>query len=89
MTRRVAFGIPLGVLAVLSPLLFPVYLAVLIVTLVSLLIPPIALVAGMLADALYYVPGHVFVPYASIAGLLASLIAVFVHDFIKARIISR
>ncbi len=79
--------IPLGILAVLSPLLFPSLFALAIVFGVSLYMPPIALLVGLITDAFYYVPGQVFFPTATVLGLLLAIFSYVVHSFIKARII--
>jgi hypothetical protein len=75
------------VVACLAPLLFPVALASLLVLLAAVIVPPVGLLAGVIADALYYTPG-VHLPYATFAGLLATGIGYVVHRFIKTRIMS-
>jgi len=76
-----------GVLGVAAPLLFPSLFAVAVVVVSALFVPSIALFAGMLTDALYYLPGHYFFPYATLIGLAISIMATFVQSFRKARII--
>ncbi|MDB5195355.1 MAG: hypothetical protein JWO84_539 [Parcubacteria group bacterium] len=75
------------ILALVSPLVFPAALTLVVVLIASVLVPPVGLLAGVLTDALYWTPS-VSVPYATIAGLCASVLGYAVHQFIKTRIIT-
>lgn len=53
----------------------------------SLIVPPLGLALGIVADFLYFVPGATVVPYFSLFGLLSFVMALLVHRFVKTRII--
>lgn len=72
-------------LALLSPLLFPAALAAIIIFAASVIVPPVGILAGVLADALYRTP-HM-PPYATAFGAFASAAGYLMHRFIKTRII--
>lgn len=75
------------VIALASPLLFPWPLTLALVAVASVILPPLGILAGILTDALYYTP-PVSIPYASLIGLLLSVLGYFVHRFIKTRIMT-
>ncbi len=70
-----------------APLLFPAAFALGVVVITSVIVPPIGLLAGMLTDALYYTPS-VSIPYATIIGLVISVLGYFVQRFLKTRIMT-
>jgi len=80
MTKAVAL-----ILALASPFLFPSVLAVAVVFGASLVFPPAGLLAGVLADAAYRTP-FVAVPYATLLGLLSTLVGYAVQHLIRTRI---
>ncbi len=71
--------------AVLSLVAFPYPLTVVLSFAASLFVPWLALLLGLLADALYYAPGATL-PYATVLGLILTLLAVFVRRFVRERI---
>lgn len=73
-------------LAMLSPFFFPWPFAVASALIAGFFFPPIALVTGVLLDALYF-NGHGF-PQFTIFGIIATLILFFVQQFVKTRIMS-
>jgi hypothetical protein len=73
--------------AVLSPFFFPFPATLVLAACASVFFPPIALAVGLLTDLLYYTPTASMVPVATLAGLLISIMVVFVRRFLKARII--
>ena len=75
-------------LALVSPFLFPWPVTVALVFIIALLVPPISFFAGLLTDAAYYASGNGALPLATLLGALGFIVAVFVHRFIKTRIIS-
>lgn len=76
------------ILAIIGIFAFPWPLAAAFVVIASLFVPPVALIAGVLFDTLYYVPGAYMVPLYTILGLIAFIICEAVHGFAKARIIT-
>ncbi len=72
-------------LALGSPFFFPAPLSAAIVLVASVIVPPVGLLAGILTDALYRAPG--MLPYATLAGALASVLGYVVQRIIKTRII--
>lgn len=74
--------------ALLSPLLFPYPLTLLLSFLAGLVLPPVPLVTGIIADALYFTPGAAAFPIASAAGLSLSVASFFMQRFLKARIMA-
>ena len=80
------FAKPVAILAALAgPFMFPAVFSVLVVFCASIVLPPLGLLAGVIADALYYTPS-VHVPYATLLGLLITVLGFFVQQFIKTRI---
>ncbi len=73
-------------LASLAPFYFPWPFALLLGAVASLIIPPVAIITGGLLDILYY--GGVGLPYFTIIGILIAIIAFFVQQFVKTRIMS-
>ncbi len=76
------------ILALSAPLMFPAAAAFSIVCIASVFVPPLGLLVGVLTDALYYTPS-VSIPYATLVGLLVSLLGYAVHHIIKTRIMGR
>jgi uncharacterized membrane protein (UPF0136 family) len=77
----------------LSLFLFPYPYTLLLSFVASLFFPWVSLVVGIIADTVYFVPhppqgGGLSIPYATLFGACASLLALFVRRFMKARIIS-
>lgn len=68
----------------LAPFFFPIFFSAFIILVAAVIVPPLALFGGLLLDALYMSP-HGF-PYATLVGLLGTVIAYVVHDFLKTRI---
>jgi hypothetical protein len=75
------------IIALAAPLLFPGSLTFVLVAIASVIVPPVGLLAGVLSDALYYVPS-VGIPYATLIGLALTLGGYVVRQFIKTRIMS-
>lgn len=73
-------------LAAIGIVAFPWPLTVFFVCIAALVVPPLALLFGVLFDILYYVPGAFPVPLYTILGLVGFIIALLVHSFVKARI---
>lgn len=72
--------------ALASSLLFPWPAALLLVSVASFFLPPVALLAGVFTDALYWTSGPL--PYATLIGVVVTLLAYFVQHFVKTRIMS-
>ena len=73
-------------LAALAPFYFPWQAALLISIICALVIPPAAIITGALLDMLYY--NGTGLPFFSIIGIFIAIIAFFVQQFIKTRIMS-
>ena len=73
--------------ALLSPLLFPWQVTIVLASIASVILPPVALVAGIFTDALYWSYGSI--PFATLIGLLATAIAYVIEGFIRTRIMGR
>lgn len=73
-------------LALLSPFFFPWPIAVALLAIVSIRVPLVALLGGVLIDVLYFVPSVAVLPLGSVLGALGFVIATLSHDFMKARI---
>lgn len=73
--------------AFFSPFVFPFPATILLSLAASIFFPPVALLAGLLTDFLYYTPGASAWPVASTLGLFLSVLGLFVRRFLKARII--
>lgn len=74
------------ILSAIGIVAFPWPLTVVFVGVAALFVPPVMLLAGVLMDILYYVPGAYPVPLYTILGLVGFIIAEIVHSFMKARI---
>lgn len=72
--------------ALISLFIFPWQVSLVAIFLAALSLPPAGLMLGLLADVVYFVPGAAFVPYFSLLGLVASVLAALVHRFVKTRI---
>lgn len=73
-------------LALLGPFLFPWPLTATLAILAAIYFPLAPLSVGLLTDALYYAHGAALVPWWSIIGLIATLIAYGVRSFFEASI---
>lgn len=73
-------------LAAISTVAFPAAVTAVLVVCAALFVPSAMLLAGVLMDILYYVPGAYPVPLYTILGLVGFIIAEIVHSFMKARI---
>ena len=73
------------VIGLVAPLVFPAALAFILVAAASLVFPPVALMAGVLTDAVYKT-AFVQVPYASLVGLFLMFFGYAVHWFVRTRI---
>lgn len=76
----------LCLISICSLFWFPFPYTVLLSIITGLFFPPWLLVMGVLADALY-LPQGAF-PYMSLYGLIGTIPMVFVHRFLKARLIT-
>lgn len=74
--------------AFLAPFLFPYPLTLMISMLAGIIFPPVPLLVGLLVDALYYHPALAVPPYGTLFGAVASVAALFLGRFIRARIVS-
>jgi hypothetical protein len=72
--------------ALLSPFFFPYPLTLLLSLVASAFIPWIALVVGVMQDALFMIPYEGRIPTATLLGAGASVVALVVRRFVKARI---
>lgn len=73
-------------LAFFAPFMFPWPLAVALIFLTATGFPILALFGGVLMDVLYFVPGAALLPFGTLLGIVGFLLALFVHDFMKTRI---
>jgi Na+/H+ antiporter NhaA len=78
-------------LSFISLFVFPYPLTLLLSFVASLCVPWIALLLGLLADALYYTPlpageSGLSFPYATLIGMCLTLLALFVRRFVRERI---
>ena len=71
--------------ALATPFVLPWYVAFIIVGIAALYVPPVAIVAGLIYDFMYYTTG---IPYFTVFGCVLAGVAYLVHRFIKTRIIS-
>ena len=85
MTR---FALVTLVAAVLSLLLLPWPVSTALALISALFIPTAPLAVGLVADALYFMPGSHLLPLATIAGALATAAALFVRSRLAPGIIS-
>lgn len=74
--------------ATLSLLFFPWPLTATLVALVALFIPAAPLALGLIADALYWAPGLYVLPLATTAGVLTTILALFVRSRLSPGIIA-
>ena len=81
MIRSIAFFITL-----VAPFFFPLTLSVVLVVTSAFLFPPLALLGGVLFDALYYIPHGGYVPVATLSGLGGFVVASLVQKLVRARI---
>jgi hypothetical protein len=75
--------------ALMSTFLFPYPFTLVLSFLASIFVPWLALMIGFMNDVLFMVPADDRIPTATILGALASLVALLVRRFIKARIITQ
>lgn len=73
--------------ALLAPFLFPYPFTLLLSFIASVFVPWLALIIGLMQDALFMVPHEGRIPTATLLGAFASLFALIVRRFVKARII--
>jgi len=73
--------------ALLSPFLFPYPFTLFLSFVASVFVPWLALIIGLTQDALFMVPHEGRIPTATLLGATASLLALVVRRFVKARII--
>lgn len=73
-------------LTFLSLVVFPWKTSLVLVAIASLFVPLLALLAGVLIDALYAPTGGIFI--ATLCGLIWCTIAYAVHEFLKTRIMT-
>lgn len=76
------------VAALLSPFLFPFPATLALMFAAATFMPPVALVVGVLTDALYLAPGASWLPVGTLWGIGLTLLGLLVRNFVKARIIS-
>jgi hypothetical protein len=86
MSRTVVVTVIFIFIAVLAPFLFPWQFSIFVSIAASAFFPPAPLLTGMLLDVLY--GGARSVPYFSILGLFLAILAYFVQQFVKTRIMS-
>lgn len=75
--------------AFLSPFLFPYPLTLLLSFIASAFVPWIAIIVGVMQDALFMIPYEGRMPTATLIGAGISVLALIVRRFVKARILSR
>lgn len=73
-------------LALLGPFLFPWPLTAALAVLAAVYFPIAPLAVGLLTDALYYAHGAAALPWWSVLGLIATLVAYSVRSFFEASI---
>lgn len=79
-------SVPLMALVALFVLPWPVALAFVLAA--SLVLPVSGIALGIIADLAYFTPGAAFLPSMTLFGLAFCALAVFVHRFVKTRIIT-
>ncbi len=72
--------------AFFSPFFFPYPLTLLLSLIASAFVPWIAVVVGIMQDALFMIPYEGRIPTATLLGAGASVVALVVRRFVKARI---
>jgi hypothetical protein len=85
-TKGWAISVLCLALASLAPFFFPWPFALAVGVFCSLIVPPAAIITGGLLDVLYY--GGSGLPYFTILGIFIAVIAFFVQQLIKTRIMS-
>jgi len=73
-------------LTLVAPFFFPFALAVVLIAGSALLFPLLALLGGVLFDALYYIPHGGYIPVATLVGVAGFLVASVVQKLVRARI---
>lgn len=74
----------LGSVGVIATLFFlPYALSILVLFVAACFVPLAGLALGIMLDTLYYTPGAAHLPYASLIGLIATLIGIVVQRFIR------
>ncbi len=86
MSRTVVVSVVFIFIAVLAPFLFPWQFSILVSIVASAFFPPAPLLTGMLLDVLY--GGARSIPYFTALGLVLGVLAYFVQQFVKTRIMS-
>ena len=80
---RTSFVIFLSLLPFISAFFFPYPLTLALTLVAGFAFPPMALAAGIFIDLLYYAGG---IPLGTLAGATAALVAYFVRQFVRTRI---
>lgn len=75
------------VIALIALFVFPWQVALALVVFAALAMPAAGVALGVIADIVYYVPGAAFMPYFSLFGVVATVVSILVHRFVKTRII--
>lgn len=78
--------IALPVVALLALFFVPAPLSVVLIAASAFVLPFSALALGVCADVLYFSPHPGALPLWSMGGLVATLLALLVHRFVKTRI---
>lgn len=65
---------------------FPYPLSVVVIFLLALYIPLSGVALGIMLDALYFTEGAAPLPYATITGLIATLLGILVQRFIRTHV---
>jgi hypothetical protein len=77
------------VLALLALFIFPWQFGLVAILGAALVTPLAGAALGLIADIVYYVPGAAFLPYFTFAGIASTCLSLFVHRFVKTRIMER
>ncbi len=81
--------VALAIAALLVLFVFPYAFSVLLIAAVALVVPAAGLGFGVLLDVLYFTKGAAPFPYATVTGLIISLIAMAVQRFVRAHVMTR
>ena len=80
----IRFGAAL--LALASPLLFPLGITIILAGVGAIVTPLLPLAVGLIFDALYWHGSASWLPWASLVGALLSIVAFFVHRYVRTSI---
>lgn len=75
------------ILALIALFVFPWQVSLLAILGAALFVPAAGIALGVIADLVYFMPGAAFMPYFSLFGAGATIVALLVHRFVKTRII--